>query len=142
MRVLLAAIAGLALGFVLSEALPRTPMPRASAPAASCPEVPVTRADLDRVRRDVVAAVQTRAPAPAETPPVPPGPSPEAIAAAQRALALVDHAVQAGVWSADDVAEARELMPLLGDEDRRQVMSLLTIAVNEQRLRPTSPILF
>jgi len=151
MRRALGAALGLALGFALARAVPGDA--RATAPArpqVAAAAVPCVarlgREDLDALKAAVgsARAGDATAPlAPAPEPPVPQAPGSQALAASQRADELVDQAIAAGVWSDDDVTRFRALVrDLSAAEDRERAVSTVVTAINAQRLRPDSPILF
>jgi hypothetical protein len=151
MRTALAAVAGLALGFVVAdvratraEATPSSTAP--TAPALQRCVAALSAADVERLKREIVAALPARvdsgattAPAEPLEPPEPPPPTPEALAAGQQATALVDAAVAAGVWSEENAVSLRALMPTLPPTDRDRVLRAITTAVNDQRLWPSTP---
>jgi hypothetical protein len=130
-----------AVAFVAARATAPQPRAAAARPAATCRaegvDMAALRVEVRAALRDELAArPASAAPAPAAAaePPPPAGPSPEQLAAHDRALALIAAARPTGRWDDDDVAQMRQLLAQLDPEQRDDVLHTLLPAINDGEL--------
>jgi hypothetical protein len=125
----------------------REPSPLARAPAPPAAPAPRCVATLDEAQlRQLEAELAQLArgaveapPAPGASSPPPAPPSPQSLAAAEAAAQRIDDAISSGRWTREDQAALRGVMSELTTSQTEAVMSKITLAINEGRVRPEHP---
>jgi hypothetical protein len=97
------------------------------------------RAEMRAIAREEIANARLRADQP--KPPSPP-PTPEQAKAAAAQRALLARAVQAGVWTDQDVVQQRNLLPQIAASERFDALRSVSRAINEGRLKVEARIAF
>jgi hypothetical protein len=150
MRLLCAVAGGLVVGLLLGSRLftrPPAPVkahgdrPRiitvpTAGTADSSAELARLAAELAALRRAVEALPASSAPAPTRAVVEPPSPSPAVDQAEASGRALLDSVLAARTLDRDRAMQLHALLPQMSDGTRHELLSRMTTAINEGRLRP------
>ncbi|NMO23324.1 hypothetical protein HPC49_50485 [Pyxidicoccus fallax] len=100
-------------------------------PSGASTELAALRTELASLREELALGhgARTRPPEP------PPEPSPQAIAARQQGLQVIEAASRSGEWKTEDAQALREQLADMGDDQRQEVMRRLIVLLNEGKLK-------
>jgi hypothetical protein len=136
-----AGLAGYFLGARPDPGRGRDPTVATAAPVVL--RVPAGTCSLSEDDRELLRRAADRAaPSVSAAPATPTAPTPTAAADPQAhrdAVAILDRAASAGVWTPEDDDAFRRLLGLVGDAERNALLSRLATSINAQTLHPTTP---